>query len=65
MSKEQIMFLIGKSQVPMSYVSDLRAIFDKDAREGAMWLMMEAFIYGIIIGKQQDRARRKKSGVNA
>ena len=66
MPKEQIKFLIGHSFVPLNYVSDIKTIFNEDEyKTEPLWLMTKAFMYGIIVGKQQDRARRKKSGVNA
>lgn len=65
MTKEQITFLIGENLIPLEYVSDIESIFNGDEYKEPLWIMTKAFMYGIIIGKQQDRARRKKSGVNA
>lgn len=65
MSKEQITFLIGQNCLPSDYVPDIQSIFEEEDHKEPLWLMTEAFMYGVIIGKRQDRARRKKSGVNA
>ncbi len=65
MSKERICSLLQNSYVPFNYIPDLEIIKNENENESARMLMVLAFTYGIIIGKQQDRARRKKSGVNA
>lgn len=65
MSKEQLKFLIGKNYIPSEdSCADIQQIYDvyKDKCEHPLYLMSLAFMYGVMVGKQQDRARRKKTG---
>lgn len=61
MTKEQIIFLIGASPVPIDYVPILQFIFEEEEYKEPLWLMTKAFVYGVIIGKQNERAKRKKA----
>lgn len=62
MSKEQIRFLLQNSYIPLDHVHDLQIIMNDNKNESAGTLMILGFVYGIIIGKRQDRARRKGKG---
>lgn len=57
--KERIKKLISYSFVPLDYVQDIQILYDNETHKEPLWLMTIAFTYGIMVGKQQDRARRK------
>lgn len=50
--------LIGMQYAPFEYIEDLQAIVDKN--EEYQMIAVHAFIYGMIQGKRQERARRKR-----
>lgn len=65
MVTERAKMLMKKSLFPLEYSEDIKYLLSTYRKEGTLVLLIRAFSYGIIVGKQQDRARRKKSGVNA
>lgn len=65
MVTERTKMLMKESTIPVEYLENINYLFSTYRNEGTLVLLIRAFSYGIIVGKQQDRARRKKSGVNA
>lgn len=65
MATERTKMLMKNSLFPTEYSEDIIYLMRTYRKEGTFVLLIRAFSYGIIVGKQQDRARRKKSGVNA
>lgn len=64
MVTERTKMLMKESTIPVEYLENINYLFSTYRNEGTLVLLIRAFSYGIIVGKQQDRARRKKSGVN-
>lgn len=65
MVTERTKMLMKASTFPVEYLENIKYLFSTYRNEGALVLLIRVFSYGIIVGKQQDRERRKKSGVNA
>lgn len=60
MTKEQIKFLIGESAIPnATYRADIQQIYEIYECKHPLYLMTLAFMYGVIVSKQQERARKK------
>lgn len=53
------LFMEGKSLFPPEYSEDIKYLLSTYRKEDALVLLIRAFSYGIIVGKQQERARRK------
>lgn len=61
MSYNDIKNLVGKNCIPTDYISDLQSIYNNEKHKHPLWAVSTAFIYGTIVGKRQDRARRKRT----
>lgn len=59
MPYEKIKKILSKSCIPLDYVSDLKKIYSDEEYKDAVYVMVLAFMYGVVIGKREERARKR------
>lgn len=51
--------MLSNSRVSFDYISDLEKIYSDEEYKDAAYVTVLAFTYGVIIGKREERARKR------